>query len=67
MIYKSAEEAQKEHIEDRWIQVKDNYANLVEENPSNEHFNLFNRFKADITDLLRICPEHKLAREYWYR
>ncbi len=66
MIYKSAEEAQKEHIEDRWIQVKDNYANLVEENPSNEHFNLFNRFKADITDLLRICPEHKLAREYWY-
>lgn len=66
VIYKPCEEAKKEHIEDRWIQVKDNYANLVEENPSNEHFNLFNRFKADLTDLLRVCPEHRLAREYWY-
>lgn len=66
VIYKPYEEAKKEHIEDRWIQVKDNYANLVEENPSNEHFNLFNRFKADLTDLLRVCPEHRLAREYWY-
>ena len=66
IIYKPVEDAKKEHIEDRWIQVKDNYANLVEENPSNEHFNMFNRFKADITDLLRICPEHKEAREYWF-
>lgn len=66
VIYKPCEEAKKEHIEDRWIQVKDNYANLVEENPSNEHFNLFNRFKADLTDLLRVCPDHRLAREYWY-
>jgi len=66
MIYKSAEEAKQEHIRDRFIQVKDNYSNLVEENPSNKHFNMFNRFYADITDLLRVCPEHKLAREYWY-
>lgn len=66
IIYKTAKEAEKEHIEDRWIQVKDNYANLVEENPSNEHFNMFNRFKADITDLLRVCPEHRKAREYWF-
>ena len=66
VIYKPYEEAKKEHIADRWIQVKDNYANLVEENPSNEHFNMFNRFKADLTDLLRVCPEHRLAREYWY-
>lgn len=66
MIYKKAEDAKKEHIADRWVQVKDNYANLVEENPSNEHFNLFNRFLADLTDLLRVCPEHRLARVYWY-
>ncbi len=66
MVYKSGEEAKQEHIEDRWTQVKDNYANLVEENPSNEHFNLYNRFLADITDLLRVCPDHRMAREYWY-
>lgn len=65
-VYKTSEEAKKEHVEDRWIQVKDNYANLVEENPSNEHFNMFNRFLADIEDLLKVCPEHRLAREYWY-
>lgn len=66
VVYKDREEGKKEHIADRWIQVKDNYANLVEENPSNEHFNLFNRFKRDIMDLLTVCPEHRLAQEYWY-
>lgn len=66
LVYKAAEEAKAEHVQDRWLQVKDNYSNLVEENPSNEHFNLFNRFYADLTDLLRVCPEHRLAREYWY-
>lgn len=66
IIYKTAEEAKAEHVADRWIQVKDNYSNLVEENPSNEHFNMFVRFKQDIIDLLRVCPDHKLAREYWF-
>lgn len=66
MVYKEETEAKKEHIEDRWVQVKDNYANLVEENPSNAHFNLYNRFLADITDLLKVCPDHPLARQYWY-
>lgn len=66
LVYKSAQDAKAEHVQDRWIQVKDNYSNLVEENPSNEHFNLFNRFYADLTDLLKVCPEHRLAREYWY-
>lgn len=66
IVYKSAEAAKAEHVADRWIQVKDNYANLVEENPSNEHFNMFNRFKVDIEDLLRIEPSHRLAREYYF-
>lgn len=66
IVYKPAQKAKAEHVADRFTQVKDNYANLVEENPSNEHFNMFNRFKADIEDLLRIDPEHRLAREYYY-
>lgn len=66
LVYKTAEEAKAEHTVDRWIQIKDNYANLVEENPSNEHFNLYNRFLGDLKDLLKVCPNHRLAREYWY-
>jgi hypothetical protein len=66
LVFKDEAEAKKEHVADRWIQVKDNYAHLVEENPSNEHFNLFNRFKADLEDLLRTDPEHRLGRLYWY-
>ncbi len=66
LVYKPAELAKAEHCADRWIQVKDNYAHLVEENPSSPKFNLYNRFIADLQDLLRICPEHPLARLYWY-
>lgn len=66
LIWKTATEAKAEHIADRMLQVKDNYANLVEENPSNEHFNMFNRFKADLDDLLDIDPENRLAQEYYF-
>ena len=66
LVYKTAAAAKAEHVQDRWIQVKDNYSNLVEENPSSKHFNLYNRFYADLSDLLKVCPEHRLAREYWY-
>jgi hypothetical protein len=66
IVYKPAELAKAEHIADRWIQVKDNYAHLVEENPSSEKFNLYNRFVGDLRDLLRICPEHRLGRLYWF-
>lgn len=66
IVYKPAELAKAEHIADRWIQVKDNYAHLVEENPSSEKFNLYNRFVGDLRDLLRVCPEHPLGRLYWY-
>ncbi len=66
IVYKPYECAKMEHIADRFIQVKDNYANLVEENPSNEHFNMYNRFKADLEDLLRVAPDHRLALEYYY-
>lgn len=66
IVYKPAELAKAEHGADRWIQVKDNYAHLVEENPSSEKYNLYNRFLGDIRDLLRVCPEHPLGRLYWY-
>jgi hypothetical protein len=66
IMYKPAAEAKAEHIADRWIQVKDNYANLVEENPSSDHFTMFTRFRTDLLDLLSVDPGHRLAQEYWY-
>ncbi|MCL2069142.1 MAG: LamG domain-containing protein, partial [Oscillospiraceae bacterium] len=66
LIYKTAEAAKPEHCADRFTQVKDCYAHLVEEQPGLPEFDLFNRFSADINDLLDIDPRHKLAQYYYY-
>jgi hypothetical protein len=66
LIFKPHQEALPEHIADRLTQVKDNYANMVEEAVGSERLNTWNRFYADITDLLRVDPENDLGRRYWY-
>jgi hypothetical protein len=66
LVYKSKEEAIDEHIADRFMQVKDLHAHNVEENPRSPRLNSFNRFYADVNDLLRHDPEHWLARAYRY-
>ena len=55
-----------EHIADRLTQVRDEFANLVEESVSSRRLNLFNRFDGDISDLLRVDPQNTLARDYWH-
>ena len=66
LIFKPRGEALPEHIADRLTQVKDNYANMVEEAVGSERLNTWNRFYADITDLLRVDPENDLGRKYWF-
>ncbi len=66
LIFKPYKEALPEHIADRFTQVRDEYANLVEESVSSRRLNLFNRFDTDITDLLRVDPQNELARDYWH-
>lgn len=66
LIFKPYKDALPEHIADRLTQVRDEYANLVEEGVSSRRLNLFNRFDGDITDLLRVDPENTLARDYWH-
>ncbi len=56
LIFKSYKDALPEHIADRLTQVRDDYANMVEESVNSRRLNLFNRFDADITDLLRVDP-----------
>jgi hypothetical protein len=64
LVFKPHGEAEKEHQIDRFTQVRDAYAMLVEERPSDARFNLWNRFKGDLDDLLRVNPEHELGRMY---
>lgn len=66
LIYKSAEDAREEHTIDRFTQVRDVYGHLVEEQPGLPDFDMYNRFKGDIEDLLRVCPDHKLGQYYYY-
>jgi hypothetical protein len=65
LIFKPYKDALPEHIADRLTQVRDNYANLVEESVNSRKLNIFNRYDADISDLLRVDPENDLGRKYW--
>jgi hypothetical protein len=67
LIFKPYKDALREHVADRMTQVRDEYANLVEESVSSRRLNLFNRFDGDITDLLRVDPQNELARDYWHQ
>lgn len=66
LVFKARKDAIAEHVQDRFTQVRDNYAFIVEEQPKTRRLNLFTRFEADITDLLRVDPEHERGRQYWY-
>lgn len=65
LIFKPYKDALPEHISDRLTQARDNYANLVEESVNSRKLNIYNRFDADISDLLRVDPENDLGRKYW--
>lgn len=64
LIFKGRGAARAEHEADRFNQVRDAYAMLVEEHPSNSRLDLWNRFKGDLDDLLRVDPDHRLGRQY---
>ncbi len=66
LIFKPYNEAAKEHIADRLTQVRDNFSNMTEEHVNSRHLNTYNRFYADITDLLHVDPSNDLGRKYWH-
>ncbi|MCX6334446.1 MAG: hypothetical protein NT092_09095, partial [Bacteroidia bacterium] len=66
MVYKSAENARPEHELDRFTQVRDLYAHIVEESPRSPRLNLYNRLTADLNDLLLVNPDHWLGKAYKY-
>ena len=66
LIFKPYKDAAKEHIADRLTQVRDNFSNMTEEHVSSRRLNTYNRFYADMTDLLRVDPSNDLGRKYWH-
>ena len=66
LVFKPLKEAAREHVADRFTQVRDNYAQLLEERPNTRRLDLYSRLEGDLTDLLRVDPEHVLGRAYWY-
>jgi hypothetical protein len=65
LVFKSRDEARVEHEHDRFQQIRDNYGFLVEERQSNRDLGLFARFYDDLTDLLRVNPDHPAGVAYW--
>ena len=65
LTFKPRTDALKEHIADRYNQVKDNWGFLVEEHTASKRQALYARLFADISDLLRVDPENTRARAYW--
>lgn len=65
LVMKPAKDALEEHISDRITQVRDNYANILEEGPRHKEFDMFNRLYADLMDVLEYDPENEIARFYY--
>jgi len=65
LIFKPKIEAKKEHESDRFTQLKDAYAMLVEEHPSSDKLHLWTRFRLDLEDLMRVNPNHYPGVNYW--
>ena len=64
LVFKPHDAARPEHELDRFTQVRDVYAMLTEEHPMNPRLDMWNRFKGDLDDLLRVNPNHVLGRQY---
>jgi len=65
LVFKERAAALKEHVADRFNQVKDNWAFLVEEHTASKRASLYRRLYGDISDLLRVDPDNVEARRYW--
>jgi len=65
LVFKDRAEAKKQHVADRFDQVRDNWGFLVEEHTTSKRQRLYARVYADLSDLLRVDPDHEQGRRYW--
>ncbi len=65
LVFKDRAAASVEHVADRFRQVKDNWGFLVEEHTASQRAGLYRRLFGDVSDLLRVAPDHVEGRRYW--
>ncbi|MHB9027876.1 MAG: LamG-like jellyroll fold domain-containing protein [Candidatus Latescibacterota bacterium] len=65
LIFKDRAAARAEHEADRFTQAVDNYGNIVECGPNTKKLHMFERYLLDLSDLLRVNPDHAQGRIYW--
>ncbi|MEP9401241.1 LamG-like jellyroll fold domain-containing protein [Sphingomonas silueang] len=65
LVFKPRGETMREHVADRFNQVRDNWGYLVEEHTASRRMPLYDRLYRDISDLLRVDPGHREGRAYW--
>ena len=64
LIFKDFDSARKEHVTDRFNQIRDNWGTLVEEGTVSRRHNKFRQWEDDLRDLLRVDPTNRLALQY---
>ncbi|HEY0436310.1 MAG TPA: LamG domain-containing protein, partial [Phenylobacterium sp.] len=65
LVFKDRAAGLAEHVADRFNQMRDNWGFLVEEHTGSRREALYRRLVADASDLLRVDPQNRTAREYW--
>ena len=65
LVFKDRAAGLAEHVADRFNQMRDNWGFLVEEHTASKREALYQRLVADASDLLRVDPTNRTAREYW--
>lgn len=64
LVYKAKKQAKEEHLADRLTQLRDVYGFIIEERMIDPRLNLYNRFAADQSDILKAEPDNFLAKAY---
>ncbi len=65
LVFKARAAALPEHIVDRFNQVRDNVAWLVEEHTNDKRLSRFDRLDREFASLFDADPDNKLGRLYW--
>jgi hypothetical protein len=66
LIFKPYKEAAKEHLADRFAQMRDSYQWIVEESTRSTKLNLYNKMAGEFGEIFRVDPNHYPSRLYWY-
>ncbi|MBR4586007.1 MAG: LamG domain-containing protein [Bacteroidales bacterium] len=66
LVFKDYKSAKAEHTADRFTQVRDTYAMLCEENTTSRRLSKYRQIEADMNDLLKVDPDHRIGRKYWH-